>query len=273
MDEKLDFMKKLAIEAGDVLMDFYGADLLFSRKSDNSIVTEADITVNNFVNRAISNAFPNHGIMTEESENSLDRLDSDGLFIVDPLDGTGSFKRREKDFCFLCAYVENGVPILGVVCEPQYDRLFYAEKGNGAYMVSNGVTTELLGLNPVNWENALIGHPKNYTGDKYSELYQLMGICDCQLVRSTSMGTRMMQIATEKTHLILGYTKGLKEWDVAAGQVVVEELGGIVTDIEGNPLTYNKEDPSIGNGVLVANPHIKNTLFNKLSNCYGQIMI
>ena len=272
-DERLDFMKYVAEEAGKIIMGFWGTDVRSKFKDDKSVVTEADLRVSDFVQKAFSEKFPDCGLLTEESNNSDERLGRKGVFIVDELDGSGDFKRKESDFCFLCAYIEDGAPIIGVVYEPQKNRMFFAKKGFGAYLTLRDKTMKLNPLNPVEWKDSIVGHPKNYKGDKYKMLYEMMGIPESRLLGSGSMGTRMMQVALQQTHLILGYSKNLKEWDTAAGHAVLEARGISVTDVYGKPLLYNKENPVTENGILVVHPDIKKITLEKLAECYDKLDI
>jgi len=272
-DERLQFMKYIAGEAGNIIMSFWDSDVRSRFKDDKSVVTEADLRVSEFIQTEIPKRFPSDGLLDEEVIYSTDRISKNGVWIIDPLDGSGDFKRKENDFCFLGAYAERGIPIIGVVYEPLKERLFFAQKGHGAYVTEKGSTSRLGRLSPIKWDQSIVGHPKNYKGDKYSGLYKLMEIPDDRLGRSGSMGTRMMQVALEKTHMILGYTRSLKEWDIAAGHVVLEERGISVTDIRGNSLKYNQEVPKTHEGILVVHPDIKKVTLEKLARCYDRLVM
>lgn len=169
---------------------------------------------------------------------------------------------------------EHKAVVRGVAYEPLKGRMFSAQRGGKVYVMEGagtkggGITGEERVLEPVDsvldWDQAMVGHPKNYKGDKYEKLYKLLGIPEHVLKPSGSMGTRMMQVALGETHMILGYTKNLKEWDIAAGHVILEALGISVTNIEGNPLKYNQKVPKTHNGILVAHPGIKREILKRL---------
>ena|SRR3989339_105256 len=167
-------------------------------------------------------------------------------------------------------YTENGTLIMGVVYEPQNGRMFFAQRGNGACVQQGNDTTKLGPLNPTTWDESIVGHPKNYKWDKYPKLYGLMGIPQERLKSAGSMGTRMMQVAMQETHLILGYTQRLNEWDVV-GHVILEEMGVSVTDMFGQPLRYNQEVPKTHKGILVVHPDIKEVTLEKLAQCYESV--
>jgi len=94
-DDRLEFMKNIAYQAGDNIMDFWDTDVRSRFKDDKSIVTEADMRSSELVQREIAKRFPNDGILNEKVEGSLDRLTKSGVWIVDHLDGSGDFKRKE----------------------------------------------------------------------------------------------------------------------------------------------------------------------------------
>jgi len=260
-------------------------EVKFKKKADGSIVTETDFEVSDYVQEVFPFNFQDCFLLTEEKteteEERRERLKAKKLFIVDEIDGSGDFKRREKDFCFLCAYAEyddslGGVtPVAGVIYEPLKERMLFAEKGGPVYIEQAGTVTELPALKSVTWETSLVGHPKNYptTSRKYDALYELMGIPESRLVRAGSLGTRAAQMLTEspRTHMILGYTKNMGEWDIAANHAVLAAAGFSVTDIRGRPLVYNKLIPQTNNGFLIVHPDIRDVTFDKLKPCYAKV--
>ncbi len=276
-DERLHFMKRTAVGAGQIIMKYWDTGVRSRYKDDKSVVTEADLRSNEFITTELAREYSDYGMLSEESGDDLSRLSKPRVFVVDPLDGSGDFKRKEDDFCVLLAAVENGVPTLGVVYEPKKQRLFSAERGgqacvaHGVKLTNNGLWVDdegVLGhLKPVLWDDVIVGHPKNYEGDKYTKLYELMGIPEGRLKFSGSMGTRMMQAALQETHAILGYTRSLKEWDAAAGHAILDAGGMSVTDIHGNPLKYNQEAPKTHNGILVVHPDAKDAALAHLKRC------
>ncbi len=268
-DDRLAFMRYLALEAGSILLSARDAGFSSGLKADSSVVTTADLAVSEFIQIQLNARYPGEGILNEEvcetEQDTLERMAKRGVWIIDPLDGSRDFSKGESDYCFLAAYAVDGVPTHGVIYEPHKSRMFLAQKGEGAYLMHGTSVTRIGPMQPVQWDTALVGHPKNYSGDKYAQLYYLLGIPDERLVRSGSIGTRMAQVALDETQLILGYSRNLHEWDIAAGHVVLEERGVKVTDIFGKPLCYNKEVPTTPNGVLVAHPDLHHEAVEKLA--------
>lgn len=273
MDERLDFLRMVAVNAGGVIMTYWGRDVRSRYKDDQTVVTEADLRANEYIIKQLSREYPRYGILSEESEDDRSRLTNQYVFIIDPMDGSGDFKRGEEDFSVLLALTDSGIPILGVIYEPLKKRLLFAETDGPAYVTEDWQTIRLSFPQPVYWASAKVGHPKNYKGDKYARLYEMMGISEDNLVRSGGMGTRMAQLALQEIQMILGYTTNLSEWDIAAGQPILESLGISVTDVEGNPLRYNQEVPKTSNGVLMLHPEIKNQTIERITDCRSMLPI
>ncbi len=292
LDEKLEFMRDVAKQAGSIIQKgFYCPDKEVRLKEDGSVVTDTDLRVMDLVRERFAKRFPECGLLTEESQDSPERLSKENVFIVDELDGTADFSRGERDISFLCAYVEQGTPLIGVVNEPLKGRVFYAKKGDDrAYAdlgggegrwfrrgteieVTLGEGIEWFRKPPVRWENLRLGHPKNCKSNKYQRLYPMLGISEKQTISAGGIGTRMMQVVKYESDVILGYTKKLKEWDVAAGHVILEAAGISITDVFGNPLKYNQPIPNMKNGVLVIDPSIKQQMLEKLAQCYDKLPI
>jgi 3'(2'), 5'-bisphosphate nucleotidase len=124
-DHLTEVMRRLALEAGEVIMQIYAApDFDVRAKSDNSPVTAADEAADALISAGLRAAFPDVPLVTEEQAASHSQSVSTFL-IVDPLDGTKEFVQRRGDFTVNIAYVENGVPTRGVVYAPAQARLFY----------------------------------------------------------------------------------------------------------------------------------------------------
>ncbi|MFC1754119.1 inositol monophosphatase family protein [Thermoproteota archaeon] len=268
---KLGYMKYVARKAGEIIMDLRDKDLDIHYKQDGGTVTKADLRVKDFVLESLAKEFPDCGLLTEESEDSKERLGKKGVFIVDEIDGTRSFAGKRDDFSFLCAYIEEGKPVAGVMNEPHNDRMVFAQKGHMPQVIQGGCTRELEPLQPVKWDEFKVGYPYNYHGVKYNDMYAALGITKERKVPYESMGTRMMHIALQDVHSIFGLTRNLKEWDIAAGHAILESMGVSITDIKGNPLVYNKKRPNTNQGILVLHPDIKDTALEIVADFYHKI--
>lgn len=268
LEVMLSFMRYVAVKSGKIIMENRGKNGNTKRKGDYSIVTQADLRVRDFLLETISRRYPNVALLTEESKDTLQRLDYDQVFIADELDGSGNYSRGGKDFCFMLGYTEKGVPKAGVICDPIKGEIYFARKKGKAYVATG---PDAVKINPLpslkdvslTWEDMKIGHPRNHGGRRYGTIYEQLGIDRNKVVLSGSMGTRMLHVINQETHAIIGYTRQLKEWDTVAGHVILNALGVSVTDVDGQSLEYNKRNPHTENGILIVHPAIKDEFFRK----------
>ncbi|RME17486.1 MAG: 3'(2'),5'-bisphosphate nucleotidase [Alphaproteobacteria bacterium] len=246
-------MRRLALEAGDAIMDIYNSDDFDVRsKSDDSPVTAADEAADALISAGLRAAFPDVLLVTEEQAASHGESAREFL-IVDPLDGTKEFVHRRGDFTVNIAYVVDGVPIRGVVYAPAKQRMFFTR--------ADGASVEEIGpfdkdrpgdLRPIH-----VGTPDNAAlmvvaskshRDKATDDY----IAKYAVKDMTSAGSslKFCLVATGEADLYprLGRTM---EWDTAAGHAVLNGAGGKVIRFDDHtPLTYGK--PGYENPFFIA---------------------
>ena len=236
-------MRRLALEAGDRILQVYNApDFGVKSKSDASPVTEADEAADVLISAGLRAAFPDMVLITEEQAASHAQTASTFL-IVDPLDGTKEFIQRRGDFTVNIAYVENGIPLRGVVYAPAQGRLFYT--------LADGTSVEEVGvldkLHPGPLGVLKVGQPDNAGlmvvaskshRDAATDAY--IGKYAVKDMRSAGSSLKFCLVATGEADLYprLGRTM---EWDTAAGDAVLRGAGGHVVRFDGHQtLTYGK---------------------------------
>jgi len=236
-------MRRLALEAGDKIMQVYASpDFEVRAKSDASPVTEADEAADAIISTGLRAAYPDVTLITEEQADSH-ALTAQTFLIVDPLDGTKEFVQRRGDFTVNIAYVENGVPLRGVVYAPAKGRLFYtradgqAVEETGAFLKDRaGPTREIRVSTPDN--GALMVVASKSHRDAATDAY----IAHYSVRDMTSAGSslKFCLVANGEADLYprLGRTM---EWDTAAGDAVLRGAGGHVVRFEDHqPLIYGK---------------------------------
>ncbi len=242
-DRLIPVIRKLALEAGDRIMEVYnGPDFEVKSKSDASPVTEADEAADVLISAGLRAAFPEVVLITEEQADSH-ALRAQTFLIVDPLDGTKEFVQRRGDFTVNIAYVENGVPVRGVVYAPAKGRLFYTladgttveEAGPFAKDVA-GALTPLAVSQPDN--AALMVVASKSHRDAATDAY--IGKYAVKDMTSAGSSLKFCLVATGEADLYprLGRTM---EWDTAAGDAVLRGAGGkMVRFDDRTPLAYGK---------------------------------
>lgn len=237
-------MRRLALQAGDAIMEIYGrADMDVRDKADDSPVTAADEAADRLISDGLRAAFPDVALVTEEQSASHGQS-VDTFLIVDPLDGTKEFVQRRGDFTVNIAYVENGTPIRGVVYAPAKERLFYTDAEGRAVEESGdfdkdapGPTAPMSVSDPDN-DALLVVASKSHRDQATDDYIGQYHVTD---MKSAGSSLKFCLVAAGEADLYprLGRTM---EWDTAAGHAVLSGAGGRVVrfdDLE--PLAYGKD--------------------------------
>ncbi len=242
--EKLEtVMRRLALQAGDVIMDVYNSpDFEVKSKSDSSPVTEADEAADALISAGLRAAFPHLPLVTEEQAATHGQSVTSFL-VVDPLDGTKEFVQRRGDFTVNIAWVLDGSPVRGVVYAPAQGRLFYTDKGGNAVEEIGPFDPEIKGaVRPLRVSvpdnSALMVVASKSHRDQATDDY----IAKYAVKDMTSAGSslKFCLVATGEADLYprLGRTM---EWDTAAGHAVLVGAGGDVVRFDDHqPLRYGK---------------------------------
>jgi 3'(2'), 5'-bisphosphate nucleotidase len=246
-------MRRLALEAGDKIMEIYKADDFDVRaKSDDSPVTEADEAADALISAGLRAAFPEIALITEEQADTHD-LDVRDFLIVDPLDGTKEFVQRRGDFTVNIALVENGVPTRGVVFAPAKNRLFYTDASGQSVEETGdfdkqtpGATTAIHVSDP-DCGALMVVASKSHRDQATDDYINRYSVKDS---KSAGSSLKFCLVATGEADFYprLGRTM---EWDTAAGHAVLTGAGGRVLRLDDlEPLVYGK--PGFANPFFVA---------------------
>ncbi|MBY5987120.1 3'(2'),5'-bisphosphate nucleotidase CysQ [Roseovarius atlanticus] len=244
-DKLVTVMRRLALEAGDRIMEIYDADDFDVKvKSDDSPVTAADEAADKIISDGLRAAFPDVTLITEEQADTHGAR-ADTFLIVDPLDGTKEFIHRRGDFTVNIAYVENGVPTRGVVYAPAKGRMFFTradgtsveETGPFARHKSGALTD--IGVSDPDNEALMVVASKSHRDQATDDYIGKYAVKD---MTSAGSSLKFCLVATGEADIYprLGRTM---EWDTAAGHAVLAGAGGRVVRFDDQtPLTYGKAD-------------------------------
>lgn len=242
-------MQKLLLEivaiaraAGEAIMVVY-ADPAYAvmTKSDNSPLTQADLAADKVIKAGLESLQLGWPVLSEESAEMPyeTRQDWSRFWLVDPLDGTKEFIKRNGEFTVNIALVENGQPILGVVYAPVLDVCYYAAQGAGAFIKRGSEPEHAIKVETsVEGETIKVVASRSHADERTTALLQKLGAYEC-----VSMGSslKLCLVAEGAAHFYprLGPTM---EWDTGAAHAVVKYAGGTVCDQLGAELQYNKTD-------------------------------
>jgi 3'(2'), 5'-bisphosphate nucleotidase len=227
----LDVARHAARGAGDRIMAIYGGDVPAEIKSDGSPLTLADKAAHEVICAALADT----GIVVVSEEGDDLQLDATVYWLVDPLDGTKDFLARTDDFTVNIALVEDGRPVLGVVYAPARDLLFSATRGGGGFREHAGASLEL-SPRPRS-TSCRLAASRFHDSPEVEVFAALNGIGDREAIGSA---LKYGALAAGEADVFPRIT-GSCEWDTAAGQAVLEAVGGQVLDWhDGTPLRYGK---------------------------------
>ncbi len=246
----IEIINKLALQAGSAIVDVYNTDFSVDYKSDNSPLTKADRLSHEIIVGGLARAFSDIPIISEEAGQQEDyktRAKWSRFWLVDPLDGTKEFVKKNGEFTVNIALIENSYPVLGVIYLPVTGALYYASSGKGAWRRTPGVPgDEQIHARQIAPETPVVvvssrSHPSK-------DLEKYLKALSIKSVLSAGSSLKLCLVAEGRADIYprLGPTM---EWDTAAGQAIVEEAGGSVLDMDGSRFIYNKE--SLRNGHFI----------------------
>ena len=252
----LDDLARIAIDAGRCIMDYYGNGFTVAHKDDASPVTEADAHAEEIILDGLAAIAPDIPVVSEEAASNGHMPDiGERFFLVDPLDGTREFIKRNGEFTVNIALVEKGVPVAGVVYAPAISRLYRGAAGEGA---------EEIQVDPASPETAspprpISVRPKPPDGlvaiasrsHRDSKTEEYLSHYRVREIVAAGSSLKFCVIARGDADIYPRHGRTM-EWDTAAGQAVLTAAGGIVTCLDGTPLTYGKRDDGLANPYFVA---------------------
>lgn len=240
----------LAREAGEAILKIYAeVNPSVEYKKDSSPLTHADLASHRVLVDGLTSLAPGYPVLSEESSDIpyQQRMKWRRFWLVDPLDGTKEFLRRNGEFTVNIALMQDGSPVLGVVSAPVLNRLYCAAKGAGSWRVDGEERQPIHVAGPRVGTVRVVMSRTHGSGEENLDQFT-GGASNCEFV---SMGSSLkFCLVAEGAADVYPRLGPTMEWDTAAAQCVVEQAGGTVTDLDGNPMRYNK--PNLLNPGFVA---------------------
>jgi myo-inositol-1(or 4)-monophosphatase len=244
-DSFLPAMSGIAREAGALLIDYFHQHLKIEYKGDADLVTAADRASEKLIRERITEKWPGHDVLGEEQ--GLNDQGSDYRWYVDPLDGTTNFAHGFPVFCVSMALEYKGERIAAVIYDPTRDELFSAEPGKGALLNGEAIHVS---KTPTLKESLLA------TGFPSQKRHKNPNIFFYHQITLHSHGVRRAgSAALDLCNVASGRFDGfwefnLNPWDTAAGVLIVQEAGGVVTRFDGSPFELDSRETLASNGLI-----------------------
>ena len=235
------------IKAGDLQMARFGGDLQIQKKGTIDLVTDVDVAVERMFRALIAERFPDHQVLAEEMGGAA-AAPAGPCWVFDPIDGTTNFAHGLPIFCSSLALEIDGVAEVAAVYDPTRKELFTAERGGGAFL--NGRPLRVSSAERLVDAMLVTGFPY----DVHSRVEEIVGLFGA-FVGEVRAVRRLGSAAIDLCYVAAGRLDGfwesdLKAWDIAGGALIVEEAGGTITNMAGEPFT------SRGGHVLASNTHL-----------------
>lgn len=197
--------------------------------------------------------FPADGILSEEETDVVEvRAARDRVWMIDPIDGTWGFIKKDGDFCVQIGLTAGGEGILGVVYLPVHNELYYAAKGKGAFLIDReGKTKKIQVSGTTDFTRMNLAVSRNHRSPKMYRILEDFGFR--QEIQRGSVGLKVGLITQQICDMYIHLSPRTKFWDSCAPQVILEEAGGRMTDLFGSPLRYDLHDVQNHNGILASN--------------------
>lgn len=254
--DDLSLLVEAAQASGEIALKYFGKNPdTWEKTAEAGPVTQADLEIDRMLRSEMLASRPDYGWLSEETEDSHDRLDRERVFIVDPIDGTRAFIAGESTFSHSLAIAENGTVVAAAVFLPMKNMMFAAAKNSPATL--NGAPVSATSTNDINGATLLAAKP-NFMAQHWKH-----GVPPMIRKFRPSLAYRLCLVANGSYDAMLTL-RDCWEWDIAAGDLIVRQAGGSVTDRRNAPLKFNNPRPKTA-GCLAAGALLHPSIYGELA--------
>jgi 3'(2'), 5'-bisphosphate nucleotidase len=251
VQRELEVAKKLALEAGTILMDYYRQGTSVDWKAPGDPVTAADRDASQLIVGGLRREFPQHGVLCEEEPDDLSRLQRSDVWMIDPMDGTREFIEHRGEFAVQIGLVVKGTPVVGVVYQPTTKKLYYAAAGLGAFLETSGTATSLHVSTEEVASRLIIVESRSHRSARVQAIRQRMRIKESIL--TGSVGLKVGIVCEGRAHVYVHTGSRTHLWDTCGPEAILREAGGRITDVYNAPLRYDLSETRNMHGIVVTN--------------------
>jgi 3'(2'), 5'-bisphosphate nucleotidase len=236
---EIDEITAVACAAADEILKIYNTDFNIENKQDDSPLTAADLAAHKVITTGLAELTPDIPILSEESRAAPyeQRRNWSRYWLVDPLDGTREFIKRNGEFTVNIALIEDHEPVLGVVQIPATGACYYAARARGSYKHEPGAQPQRLYTRRTSAGEFVVAGSRSHATERQKRFFAGLG-GDTRVI-SAGSSLKFCLVAEGRVDIYPRFGP-TSEWDTAAAQCVVTEAGGLVTDMQLQPLRYNR---------------------------------
>jgi len=268
LEIELETAIKLARHAGSKVLEYYALEIIAEEKLgiDNFAepVTVADRASSRIIVDGLKAVFPNDFVLSEEERDDPGaRVETSRVWITDPIDGTWGFIKKDGDFAIQIGLAIDGEAVVGVVYLPAHDRLYFASEGAGAFLVKDGGEPLRLQVSDnTNFSEMNLAVSRNHRSPKISRIMSEFGLKS--ETQRGSVGLKVGLVAEALCDLYIHLSPRTKFWDTCGPQIILEEAGGILTDLFGERIRYDNADVQNHGGIVAANGTAHDMIVSRL---------
>jgi 3'(2'), 5'-bisphosphate nucleotidase len=269
-EHELQVALEASARASALILDQY-AHFVAIPDAPASITTETDRQSQETILQHLHQAFPDDALRAEETTPTLAQSPPTAarMWIVDPIDGTRGFARKNDEFSVMVALVDQGRIAVGVVAEPAHERLTYAVRGQGCWR-RDGANVEpqrcqVTAVADLSEAAVIVSHLRN-PGQPSPKVQALQ---PGRIIESYSAGIKLARVARGEADLYLNTYDASHDWDICAGHILVEEAGGRVTNLRGEEPRYGLPDAIQMHGLLASNSRLHEAALRALRRVSG----
>jgi 3'(2'), 5'-bisphosphate nucleotidase len=268
LHHELEVAIRLARDAGRVILGYYDAPPDVEFKAGSEPVTVADKAANELIVSGLIDAFPDDGLLAEETPDTAARLAHERLWVIDPMDGTKEFIKKNGEFSVMIGLALDGAASLGVVYQPTSDRLFYGIPGEGAFLVDGAASPKPLAVSDILEPSEMcIAISRSHRSEQIDTVLTALGIS--REVRSGSVGLKIGLVCERTCDLYIHPSPATRQWDTCAPEALLVAAGGRMTDLVGQPFVYNRQDLYNRNGILATNGRSHDRILERVAAVFG----
>jgi 3'(2'), 5'-bisphosphate nucleotidase len=263
-DRELQAALAAAEQASQIILDQYDEREAMA-DAPASISTATDRASQEAILQALAPQFPDAAFRAEEATPTLERLRREGprMWIIDPIDGTRGFAKKNGQFSVMIALVVDGVPVVGVVQEPALGRITCAQFGGGCWKRDERSAAERVYVSR-NADFSCCTLTQSHTKPSRGPTIAVQKLKPTQIIETYSAGIKLAQVARGEADVYACEYDAMNDWDIAAGQILVTEAGGRVTANDGRSLVFGRADPLQTGGLLATNALLHDFVMQQL---------
>ena len=267
-ERELELAKDLARRAGLEILEYYAREIIAEEKLGVDLhyepVTAADRAASKLIVAGIETVFSDDAILSEEEVDVADkRLAKQRVWVIDPIDGTAGFVKKDGDFAVQIGFAVGGEAVAGVVLLPYYDVLYSASKGGGTWREAGGKVERITASGETDFTKMMIAVSRNHRSAKMKAIkreFRVKGEVD-----RGSVGLKVGLLAEKRADLYIHLSPRTKLWDTCAPQIILEEAGGRMTDLFGEEFRYDIEDLQNHGGIVATNGKVHDEVIKRLT--------